>query len=285
MHQKQPPATIAALVAGGGELWARLGPARSATRAALKSRATAGILFILADLRQCRSPFVPLFLDLLRRPLLSFLLSVPAREVQSAHRPESFRGSPLIEVDSLIDRLDLEKIFARRAALHVDLGCGNGSFLCALAQRIPEKNFLGIERLLGRIRSATRKAAKIGNVRLLRMESSYVVRYLLPTRSVETFYLLFPDPWPKRRHWRRRLVTEDFLSAISQALVENGTFRIATDQREYFEKMKEMARANSNFAIIDPSVADLPLTKFEKTFRAQGAPIHWLELRKVSPVR
>ncbi|TMP95541.1 MAG: tRNA (guanosine(46)-N7)-methyltransferase TrmB [Verrucomicrobia bacterium] len=285
MHQKQPPATIAALVAGGGELWARLGPARSATRAALKSRATAGILFILADLRQCRSPFVPLFLDLLRRSLLSFLLSMPAREVQSAHRPESFRGSPLIEVDSLIDRLDLEKIFARRAALHVDLGCGNGSFLCALAQRIPEKNFLGIERLLGRIRSATRKAAKIGNVRLLRMESSYVVRYLLPTRSVETFYLLFPDPWPKRRHWRRRLVTEDFLSAISQALVENGTFRIATDQREYFEKMKEMARANSNFAIIDPSVADLPLTKFERTFRAQGASIHWLELRKVSPVR
>jgi len=233
-------------------------------------------------------------LGLLRRPLLSFLLSVPAREVQSAHRPESFRGSPLIEVDSLIDRLDLQKIFARRAALHVDLGCGDGSFLCTLAQRIPEKNFLGIERLLGRIRSATRKSAKIGNVRLLRMESSYVVRYLLPSRSVETFYLLFPDPWPKRRHRRRRIVTEDFLSAISQALVENGTFRIATDQREYFEKMKEMARANSNFAIIDPTVADpfdlrsgqvLPLTKFEKTFRAQSAPIHWLELRKVSPVR
>ncbi len=284
MHQKQPPATIAALVAGGGELWARLGPTRSVTKA-LKSRARARILFILADLRQCRSPFVPLFLGLLRRPLLSFLLSVRAREVQSAHRPESFRGSPLIQVDSLIDRLDLEKIFGRRAALHVDLGCGDGSFFCALAQRIPEKNFLGIERLLARIRSATRKATKIGNVRLLRMESSYVVRYLLPARSVETFYLLFPDPWPKRRHWRRRVVTEDFLTAISQALVENGTFCIATDQREYFEKMKEMARANSNFAIIEPTVADLPLTKFEKTFRAQGASIHWLELRKVSPVR
>jgi tRNA (guanine-N7-)-methyltransferase len=222
---------------------------------------------------------------LLRRSLLSFLLSVPAREVQSAHRPESFRGSPLIEVDSLINRLDLEKIFGRRAALHVDLGCGDGSFLCTLAQRIPKKNFLGIERLLGRIRSATRKVANIGNVRLLRMESSYVVRYLLPSRSVETFYLLFPDPWPKRRHWRRRIVTEDFLSAISQALVEDGTFCIATDQREYFEQMKEIARANSNFAIIDPTVADLPLTKFEKTFRAQGASIHWLELRQSSPVR
>jgi len=212
---------------------------------------------------------------------------VRAVEVESAHRPESFRDAPLIPQgrDSLTDRLDPKNIFGRKAPLHVDLGCGDGSFICALAQRMPAKNFLGIERLLGRIRSAARKAASLPNVRLLRMESSYAVRYLLPAESVETFYLLFPDPWPKRRHWRRRIVTEDFLSAISQALVENGTFRIATDQREYFEKMKEMARANSNFAIIEPTVADLPLTKFEKTFRAQGASIHWLELRKVSPVR
>ena len=210
-----------------------------------------------------------------------------AVEVESDHRPESFRDAPLIPQgrDSLTDRLDPKNIFGRKAPLHVDLGCGDGSFICALGQRMPAKNFLGIERLLGRIRSATRKAASLPNVRLLRMESSYAVRYLLPAESVETFYLLFPDPWPKRRHWRRRIVTEDFLSAIGQALVENGTFRIATDQREYFEKMKEMARANSNFAIIDPTVADLPLTKFEKTFRAQGASIHWLELRKISPVR
>src|SRR6266550_2460619 len=145
-----------------------------------------------------------LFLGLLRRPLLSFLLSVPARDVESAQRPESFRGSPIIEPGTLIERLDLEKIFGRIAPLHIDLGCGVGSFICALAERMPERNFLGIERLLGRIRSAARKAATVGNVRLLRMENSYAVRYLLPAGSVETFYLLFPDPWPKRRHWRRR---------------------------------------------------------------------------------
>src|SRR6266404_9908446 len=162
------------------------------------------------------------------QPLCSFLLSVPAEEIESTHRRHVC--SPIIEPRSLVERLDLEKLFARNAPLHVDLGCGDGSFLCALAQRMPEKNFLGIERLLGRFRSAAVKAANIRNVRLLRMESSYVVRYLLPPRSVETFYLLFPDPWPKRRHWWRRVVTEDFLTAISQALVENGTFRIATDQ-------------------------------------------------------
>ena len=210
---------------------------------------------------------------------------MPAGEIQSAHRPESFRGSPLIELESLVERLNLAKIFERDAPLHVDLGCGDGLFLCALAQRTPEKNFLGVERLLGRVRSAVLKAAKIGNVRVLRMESSYVVRYLLPRRSVETFYLLLPDPCPKRRHWLRRIVTLDLLKAISQALIQGGILIIATDNLNYFEKVKEIARANLDFAIVDPASVDLPLSRFARIFQQQGAAIHWLELRKVSPLR
>ena len=196
--------------------------------------------------------------------------------------------------ESYVATLDLEKIFGRTAPLHVDLGCGDGSFLCALAHDMPDKNFLGIERLLGRIRSAASKAANIGNVRLLRMESSYAVRYLLPAGSVEKFYLLFPDPWPKRRHWRRRIVTGEFLRAISQALAENGRFLIATDHLDYFQEIERIARANPDFTMASPGAADpfdlrsgqvLPLTKFQQQFRAQGAAIYWLELRKVSPVR
>ncbi len=207
-------------------------------------------------------------------------------EVKVAYRPEEFRGSPLIELDSVTDRLDPEKIFGRNAPLHVDLGCGDGSFICALAERMPERSFLGIERLLGRIRSAARKAAAmVGNVRVLRMENSYAVRYLLPAGSVETFYLLFPDPWPKRRHWRRRIVTGEFLRAISQALAENGRFLIATDHLDYFQEIERIARANPDFTMASPRAGDLPLTKFEQQFRAEGAMIHWLELRKVSPVR
>jgi tRNA (guanine-N7-)-methyltransferase len=205
--------------------------------------------------------------------------------MDSAHRSESFRGSPLIELESLLNRLDVKRIFGRDAALHVDLGCGDGSFLCVLAQRMPEKNFLGIERLLGRFRRAAVKAAKIRNVRVLRMESSYVVRYLLPPRSVETFYLLFPDPWPKRRHWRRRIVTPDLLKAISQALVQGGTLLIATDHVSYLEKIKEIAQTNLDLAIVDPANVDLPQSRFARVFQQQGAAIHWLELRKVSPVR
>jgi tRNA (guanine-N7-)-methyltransferase len=205
--------------------------------------------------------------------------------MDSVHRSESFRGSPLIKLESLLNRLDAKKIFGRDAPLHVDLGCGDGSFLCAIGQRLPDKNFLGIERLLGRFRSSAVKAAKIRNVRVLRMESSYVVRYLLPPRSVETFYLLFPDPWPKRRHWRRRIVTPDLLKTISLALVQGGTLLIATDHVSYLEKIKEIAQTNLNLAIVDPASVDLPQSRFARVFQQQGVAIHWLELRNVSPVR
>jgi tRNA (guanine-N7-)-methyltransferase len=183
-----------------------------------------------------------------------------------------------------MNRLDLEKIFGRNAPLHVDLGCGDGSFLCALAQRLPDKNFLGIERLSGRVQSSARKAASLDNVRLLQVESSYAVRYLLPAGLVETFYLLFPDPWPKRRHHRRRIVTPDFLSSVHVALEQNGVIYIATDDLDYFRKIKETAESIPGFAIDDPDV-DLPQSRFWLIFATKGAPIHWLALRKVSPVR
>jgi tRNA (guanine-N7-)-methyltransferase len=207
---------------------------------------------------------------------------VPADEGSLAHRRHvPFR---VIELDSLTDRLNLGKIFGRNAPVHVDLGCGDGSFICALAQRIPNKNFLGIERLLNRVRTSARRAATLDNVRLLRVESSYAVRYLLPGESVERFYLLFPDPWPKRRHHRRRIVTEDFLVSIHAALEKNGSIYIATDDVDYFERIKELADSNPSFAIDDADV-DLPPSKFGLIFRKKGALIHSLALRKISPVK
>lgn len=207
---------------------------------------------------------------------------MPADEGSLAHRRHvPFR---VIELDSLTDRLDLDKIFERNAPVHVDLGCGDGSFLCALAQRIPDKNFLGIERLLNRVRTSARKAATLDNVRLLRVESSYAVRYLLLAGSVERFYLLFPDPWPKRCHHRRRILTPDFLRSVHAALKKDGSIYIATDDVDYFGIIKEVAQSDRRFAISDGDV-DLPLSRFGLIFRQKGATIHSLELRKVSPVK
>jgi tRNA (guanine-N7-)-methyltransferase len=126
----------------------------------------------------------------------------------------------------------------------MDLGCGDGSFLVALAKRHPEMNFLGIERMAGRVAKACRKAARIDNVRVLHLESSYAVGYLLPENSVDVFYLLFPDPWPKRRHQRRRVMTLEFLQSIHRALVSGGMLRLATDQADYFKQMQHLTKQN-----------------------------------------
>ena len=189
--------------------------------------------------------------------------------------------------ETYVAPLDLLAIFGRIAPLQVDLGCGDGSFLCELAHLHQDKNFLGIERLVGRVAKACRKASPLDNVRVLNVESSYAVGYLLPEASVETFYLLFPDPWPKRRHQRRRIVRLDFLDSIHRALEDGGSLRIATDQLDYFEKIRVLAENYSGFTIVDPNVDsdrnDLPLTKFERRFSALGVPIYRLALQKTRP--
>jgi tRNA (guanine-N7-)-methyltransferase len=186
-----------------------------------------------------------------------------------------------------VARLDVAELFGRSVPLHVDLGCGDGSFLCEMAQQFPETNFLGIERLTKRVEKVRRKAEKIENVRVLRADTLFAVRYLLPESSVETFFLLFPDPWPKRRHQFRRIFTRDFLDAIAVALGQQGVLRVATDQINYFQQMERISRAHLQFQVVpqSPDDAILPVTKFEKKFRKQGAPIYRLTLRKTSPVR
>ena len=185
-----------------------------------------------------------------------------------------------------VARLDVAELFGRSAPLHVDLGFGDGSFLCEMAQQFPKTNFLGIERLTKRVEKVRRKAEKIENVRVLRADSLFAVRYMLSESSVETFYLLFPDPWPKRRHQLRRIFTRDFLDAITVALGRQGVLSIATDQLDYFQQVERISRDHLQFQVVprSPDDAVLPVTKFEKKFRKQGAPIYRVTLRKTSPV-
>jgi tRNA (guanine-N7-)-methyltransferase len=186
--------------------------------------------------------------------------------------------------ESYFTPLDLPKIFGRTAPLHVDLGCGDGAYLFALAEQTPQKNFLGTERLLHRVKKACRKAEKIDNMRVLRIETSYAVRYLLPAEAVEMFHLLFPDPWEKRRHHQRRIVGLEFLRAIHTALAPEGVLRVVTDHRDYFDKIQEIAALSGDFQIGTNEAQDYPVSTFEEKFKQQGMDIYRLELRKVSPV-
>jgi tRNA (guanine-N7-)-methyltransferase len=186
-----------------------------------------------------------------------------------------------------VPRLNPVEFFERNAPLHVDLGCGDGSFLCEMARQFPNRNFLGIERLTKRVDKVRRRAEKIENVRVLRADTLFAVRDLLPESSVEAFYLLFPDPWPKRRHQFRRIFTRQFLDAIAIALEREGILRIATDQIDYFHEIEQLSRAHREFRVVPKSLDDtaFPETKFERQFREQAAPIHRLTLRKTSPVK
>ena len=197
--------------------------------------------------------------------------------------------SPVIEPlpELQVARLDVAELFGRSAPLHVDLGCGDGSFLCEMAQQFPKRSFLGIERLTKRVEKVRRRAEKIENLRVLRADTLFAVRYLLPESSVEAFYLLFPDPWPKRRHQFRRIFSRDFLDAIAAALEKHGVLRVATDQLDYFHQIERLSRARLQFQVVPRSMDDavLPVSKFERKFRKQGAPVYGLTLRKTSPVR
>lgn len=183
-------------------------------------------------------------------------------------------------------QLDLSGIFAKPAPVEIDIGCGDGSFLTALAADHPGRNFLGIERLPGRVRGVCRKIAlrNLENARVLRVESAYAVRYLLPPESIAAFHLMFPDPWPKRRHQGRRIANEEFLRAIYRALAPGAFLHVATDQRAYFGEINESVKHVEGWTT-DDSSRDFPMSTFEKQFRVNGLEIHRLVLRKVSDVR
>ena len=183
--------------------------------------------------------------------------------------------------------LDFERVFGRRAPVEIDLGCGDGSFLVATAAEYPSTDFLGIERLLGRVRSTCHGIERRGltNARVLRCEISHAVERQLPAKSVTAFHIMFPDPWPKRRHALRRLVTENFLALLHRALIDDGTVRITTDDTEYFRQITQTVSRTLLFRVFSDDVAARAMSKFEKRFVEEGVPIHRLALRKISPLK
>jgi tRNA (guanine-N7-)-methyltransferase len=183
---------------------------------------------------------------------------------------------------SILEPLFLSEIFGTGRLVEVDLGSGPGKFLVESARRFPERNFLGIERLLGRVRKTCRAASTIGltNVRVLRLELDYTVRYLLPESSIWRFHLNFPDPWPKRRHQSRRVVDDEFLQAIHRSLLEGGEFWIKTDHDSYFQNIEQVATRTDLWTPLEWAEEGYPRTDFEEQFLAKDLPIYRLRLGK-----
>jgi len=178
-----------------------------------------------------------------------------------------------LELHSIVARLDLTQIFPKPQPVEVELGCGDASFLVEYAKLHPERNFIGVERLLGRIRKLDRKGRRAGLTNLcgVRIESSYFLEYLLPPHSVSVLHVYFPDPWPKKKHRRHRLVGEAFPAAARAALAPGGKIYLRTDDGDYFKQITGVFGTATEFRKIEtPSkLAELP-TDFERGFHARG---------------
>ena len=178
---------------------------------------------------------------------------------------------------NILEVLRWEAIFGNSHPVALDLGAGDGGFALAYARARPDLNLVAVERLLGRVRKIARRAERgeLRNLRVLRLESSYVVERLCAPGSVSEIHLLFPDPWPKRRHWERRLLQVPFLQLAAQALRPGGAFRFVTDYAEYFQHGLEVFAQSPQFIRVEEDPAlPYPPTDFERGFRAEGKPIH-----------
>jgi tRNA (guanine-N7-)-methyltransferase len=181
----------------------------------------------------------------------------------------------LVELHSVVERLVLTQLFSKPQPLEVELGCGDASFLAEYARRNPDQNFIGVERLLGRIQKLDRKGRRAGlaNLRGVRIESAYFMQYLLPPRAASALHIYFPDPWPKKKHRWHRLINEGFPAFARAALVPGGVVYLRTDDADYFAQMTEVFGASQEFQKVEtPAELAEVLTDFEREFNAQGIP-------------
>jgi tRNA (guanine-N7-)-methyltransferase len=189
-------------------------------------------------------------------------------------RPGRIDPAPAFAATDIVRPLDWAVLFGRRGCVEMDLGAGDGGFLAGRAGQHPERDFLAVERLLGRARKIARKAIRLrlGNLRVLRLESAYTLQHLVPPQSVSVIHLMYPDPWPKRRHWRRRVVQPEFASAVARCLILGGEFRFTTDHADYFAWSRDILGREP---LLEPSAslwdfsAD-PDTEFQAEFEKES---------------
>jgi tRNA (guanine-N7-)-methyltransferase len=182
-------------------------------------------------------------------------------------------ASLIHEPASILQRLPVREMFPLPLPLEVELGSGDGSFAVAYAAQRPEINLIAVERLLGRLRKIDRKGRRAGlaNLRCVRIEASYFLEYLAPEGSVRGVHVYFPDPWPKRKHRRHRLINAHFTQIARRALAPGGVVWLRTDDADYFAQMREVFGAAPFFQEVPtpPTLAAL-ITDFERVFNQKG---------------
>ena len=211
-------------------------------------------------------------------------------------------GKPLISFAEIAEEdpyfLDIDKRpdwqfqFGNTNPIKLEIGFGMGNFLIEMAAKEPASNFIGIDfyhkgirKLMARI-----KKLQLENIRVVYGDIRSKISILFKDKELNTIYINFPDPWPKKRHIKRRLIKPEFIKQLAQKLNFEGITYLATDSENYAHEMLEYFNAETLFQNIDSQKGflkeriDLPKTKYEKNFINAGEKIFYLEYMRLAVV-
>ena len=195
---------------------------------------------------------------------------------------------PRYGVDAGDAPLDFRALFGRAAPVHVEIGFGNGDVLAAMAARHPEYDYLGIEVHRPGIGALLRRleAAGLGNARVMRADAKEVLARNIPDAALSAVNIFFPDPWPKKRHHKRRLIQPEFAELVRRKLQPGGMLHLATDWRDYAEQMLDVLSQTPGFentagaGPFAPRPSVRPPTRFEERGRRLGHEVYDLSFRR-----
>jgi len=169
--------------------------------------------------------------------------------------------------------LDTGKIFERTAPVVLEIGSGMGETTVQIAQTHPDTDYIAIEVHGPGVGSLLKKIAELGlaNLRVIRHDAVEVLERMIPVAALTGIHLFFPDPWPKKRHHKRRLVQPPFAALAARTLAPGGYFHAATDWPDYATQIDEVFSSSSSFKKEEPKKR--PLTKFERRGIGLGHPV------------
>lgn len=205
------------------------------------------------------------------RHVRSFVIRAGRMTPAQAQALETLGPRYLIDI-SAETYIDIDAAFGHRAPLVVEIGFGMGQSFVQMAAADPERNYLGIEVHPPGVGACLKlcEEAQLHNVRVIKYDAFVVLSCCLAPQSIDVLQIFFPDPWPKARHHKRRLINPEFVSLITPLIKSGGEVRMATDWQEYAEEMLAVFTAAEGFSNTAPDGGFIvrpdwrPLTKFER---------------------
>jgi tRNA (guanine-N7-)-methyltransferase len=186
--------------------------------------------------------------------------------------------------DTLPRPIDFAAMFGNDHPVEMEIGMGKGTFITHAAKANPAHNFFGIEWANWFWRYASDRLRRNGclNARTVRSDAAFFVRELVPDASLAVLHVYFPDPWPKNKHHKRRLIQPSHVDLLRSRLRVGGTLHCATDWREYAEQMRDVLAADPDLSSsgLVPRPAHRPITKFEQRGLDLGHPVHDIVARR-----